>query len=64
MATSRAYPNQGKSSQDKVSGDHRDRTSLHKNANTIHTVTGLARHQVDQSKGSLDHIRMDSLKSR
>ena len=61
MATSRASPNQGKSGQNRVSGHYRDRISSHKNVNNNYTVTGRASHQLDHSKGFLDHTCMDSL---
>ena len=61
MAISRASPKQGKSGQNRVSGHYRDRISSHQNVNNNDTVTGLASHQLDHSKGSLDHSCMDSL---
>ena len=56
MATSRTSPNQGKSGQRKISGQHRDRKSSHKNVNNTHVETGPYRCQAHRSKVSLDHI--------
>ena len=61
VTPSMASPSQGKSGKNTISGHYRDRISSHKNANNNHTVTGLARHQVDQSKGLLYQTCMNFL---
>ena len=61
MATSWASPNQGKSGQNRVSGQYRDRISSQNNVNNNHTVTGRASHFLDHSKGLSDHTCMDHL---
>ena len=61
MATSWAYPSKGKSGQHKFSVYYIDRKSSQKYANNNHIVTGLARHQPNQNKSSLDQTHRDFL---